>query len=73
VIAASYVAARTSFATVARQRRAVLGDLVQRLGDAVTDAAQERVPGPEEASGRLGDPAQSVEKGPENERAGPQP
>jgi hypothetical protein len=53
VIAASYLAARTSFATVARQRRAVLGDLVQRLSDAVTDTAQGRIPGADEAPGRL--------------------
>lgn len=53
VIAASYVAARISFTTVARQRRAILGDLVQRLSDAVTDAAQASLAEPDEPSGRL--------------------
>lgn len=61
VIAASYIAARTTFATVARQRRAVLGDLAQRLSDAVTDAAQGRVQRPDEAPARLHEPGRGVE------------
>jgi hypothetical protein len=42
VIAASYVAARTTFSTMARDRREALQDLVQRLADAVTNVARDQ-------------------------------
>lgn len=61
VIAASYIVARTSFATIARQRRAVLGGLAQRLSDAVMDAAAGTVPGADEATGRLREPGRGSE------------
>jgi hypothetical protein len=42
VLGASYLAARTSFSSVARKRRAVLQDLIARLSDAVTAASGDR-------------------------------
>jgi hypothetical protein len=53
VIAASYLAARTSFAAIARQRRALLGDLTERLSEAVTRAGQDSVGQADGITGRL--------------------
>lgn len=55
-IAASYLAARTAFSTTARARKRALQDLIQRLADAVTDVARERIPDGGEGPSRLSSP-----------------
>jgi hypothetical protein len=52
-VAVSYLAARTAFSSTARARRQALQALVERLADAVTDMARERLPDGDEGTQAL--------------------